>query len=178
MDGQVTHPTAEAMSREFARLMRKELSADAMQEVVAHPKASKTCRSHDFVDSNMVMLEAYDNLHNHPVTFDDLDMELMNAAWELAIEKDWWPPMEDATYCAVLEVEEFCPCCSIVDDLVGSFKELLTAEDPRPRAHVVATEYGSQITAAWNRIAAQFNHPGAGFTLTYNENFIVVSEPI
>lgn len=86
--------------------------------------------------------------------------------------------MEDKTYCPVLDVNDFCPCCSIVDDIQTAFKELLTAEDPRPSAHVIATPHAEAVVKAWKRIAEQYDHPGAQFILTWNDNFIVVSEPM
>ena len=80
--------------------------------------------------------------------------------------------------CLVMDYEGFCPCCSITDDILTTFAELLTPENPNPCAHVIATQYGRAIVQAWYRVAKEYSHPGADFTLTYNDNFIVVEEPV
>lgn len=85
--------------------------------------------------------------------------------------------MEDATYCVTLDVQDFCPLCSVTQDLCEAFALLLTKENGNPRAHVIATEHGEAIVKAWTRIATQLDHPAIGAVmLTFNQSFIVVSE--
>jgi hypothetical protein len=70
------------LALEFARLVRRDLTADELREAVAlnyTPIYDGCCATHDFVDANMTMLEAYANVAG--VSQDDVDLEAVADLW-------------------------------------------------------------------------------------------------
>lgn len=80
--------SVEDLAREFSRLLRRDLSARQMAEVVRlnDTEANKSvCHTHDFCDANMVMAEAFRNCGlPDAVTTNDDSTDLWNAAWDQA----------------------------------------------------------------------------------------------
>jgi hypothetical protein len=84
-----TRPNEVALlSKEFSQILKTELSAEEMTEVVrinSLPAYSDACASHDFCDANMVMNEAFEKVMQREFDFDsDCDTDLFNGAWSLA----------------------------------------------------------------------------------------------
>lgn len=88
--------TPDELAAEFAKLLQQGLEPwewDEMQRRNAQPGyADDICASHDFCDSNMVMLAAFEALHKRPMVMDDtaageIDRALWNAAWSVAKTK-------------------------------------------------------------------------------------------
>lgn len=82
---------AKSLARLFVRLVNRDLTAEELGEVRFLNKTdgyAGCCATHDFVDANMVMLEAYSVASCTPANDVDVSDEavqrLMNAAWDLA----------------------------------------------------------------------------------------------
>lgn len=83
--------TAESLSRKFAQLVLSLLNEEDKAQVLAHPKEDSCCLTHDFMDTNQVMLDAYQELTGEELDIQDGDsMNLINTAWALARVNDWW----------------------------------------------------------------------------------------
>lgn len=89
--------TAEALAREFSRIVREELG-EHLHEIRVRNKRYKRefpnnsiCATHDFCDANMLMLEAVSNLTGVPENEIDLEvtMPVMNVAWDMAKAADF-----------------------------------------------------------------------------------------
>lgn len=70
----------------FSELLREELTSEEFEEVIkrnATPEYSQCCATHDFRDSNMIMLEALEELGG---SIDDTlaDPNAWNSAWRIA----------------------------------------------------------------------------------------------
>lgn len=82
----------EKLAREFAKLMRRDLTAAQMKKANAlNAKDSKdVCHTHDFIDANMTMAEAFERVvgHSPEVHQEDeasrADVALWNSAWDIA----------------------------------------------------------------------------------------------
>jgi hypothetical protein len=59
-----------------------------MREIVARNAAeadSRVCHSHDFIDANVVMAEAFERVMGREAdTQDGADLDLFNGAWDAA----------------------------------------------------------------------------------------------
>lgn len=98
--GTVSNKKTEQLAREFSNLLRKELTAEEMRKVIADNEASKdpaTCASHDYIDANIVMAEAFKKVVGRKVTMpsdvekntklgdrEDEDLALWESAWDMA----------------------------------------------------------------------------------------------
>jgi hypothetical protein len=84
-------PTVEVLAKEFSKVIREWLTPIQLQKVnfinAQNPQDSDICASHNFVDANMAMLEALENLNFKPKNlFTDEVMDLICSAWKLAKE--------------------------------------------------------------------------------------------
>jgi hypothetical protein len=79
---------AYCLPSEFARILRDELGNRYMREIVARNAAeadSRVCHSHDFIDANIVMAEAFERVMGREAdTQDGADLDLFNGAWDAA----------------------------------------------------------------------------------------------
>ena len=91
-DEVLTLAAVEALACVFARGLALELTASQWRDMRLRNRVAPegTCASHDFVDTNMVMLAAWEAEWGHPLlptaepaTFED-DLERVNAAWKIA----------------------------------------------------------------------------------------------
>ena len=84
----MTLPTPEALGNEFFSRLTDILSEYEMSEVKrlnALPDYKFSCASHDFNDSNMVMLAAFEDLAECEFDLDNqAHVDLFNAAWDYA----------------------------------------------------------------------------------------------
>lgn len=87
----------EALAKEFARLIRRDLTAKELSKVNRiNAKEKDYCASHKFIDSNMTMDEAFQNiLKRSPDIGGDTedsqkDIDLWNAAWQLAVDSSFF----------------------------------------------------------------------------------------
>ncbi len=79
-----TIPTANELAAEFCKLMRAQLSADELADVVETNQLEtdqSICHSHDYCDANQVMLDA---LAVFGLDFEPDGCDLINKAWKLA----------------------------------------------------------------------------------------------
>ena len=81
------------LATEFARLMRRDLTKTQMKKVnTLNAKRKDICASHDFIDANMTMDEAFKNaVGREPNIGGDTedsqaDIKLWNDAWQTAID--------------------------------------------------------------------------------------------
>lgn len=84
-----------ALAREFGSLIQAAFSVSQFREMVdrnkAEPEDSGVCHTHDYCDSNMVMLEAFQNVFKREPDMDsDDDLELWNDAWAIAFAADFF----------------------------------------------------------------------------------------
>lgn len=94
------------IAREFTKVLRSWLSREEMDTVVSRNKTKKyqdgSCATHDFCDSNQAMLDAFEKIMGREVVFHDdeipgsekqeeEDSALMDAAWNMAREKEFYP---------------------------------------------------------------------------------------
>jgi hypothetical protein len=86
-----TRPTPKRIHKlatEFCRRLRAELTPSEMTAVLIRNRKEKrldVCHSHDFIDSNMVMWEAWRALFRQHLKPDNDDhCHLVNEAWALA----------------------------------------------------------------------------------------------
>lgn len=89
----------------FRSVLRSWLSESDLLEVDRRNKAEKSdsvCHTHDFCDSNMAMLEAFEKVTGRPLFVDgvipDENSDLFNDAWEVAKVdgfSSWAPSDED-----------------------------------------------------------------------------------
>ena len=87
--------TPEALAKAFSKQMRATLTADQLRDVNERNALSTSehaCESHDYCDSNQVMLDALEilgiDVENDPAAWDmvfsDEGMGLLNKAWNIA----------------------------------------------------------------------------------------------
>lgn len=85
----------EEIAKEFSRLLRGLLSSLDMDAIVATNEAQEdkgTCASHDFLDANIVMADAFRNVMGREVQIEsELDAKLWNLAWNEAKENKFHP---------------------------------------------------------------------------------------
>jgi hypothetical protein len=76
-----------ALAAEFARRIRLELGADNLARVVATNKRRNdaTCATHDYIDSNQTMIDAFSAAIGRPLRVESgADLSLINQAWTRA----------------------------------------------------------------------------------------------
>lgn len=89
----MTYSKTEELAMLFSKLLRKELTEEQM-EVVENNNDHTCCASHDFIDANEVMNEAFEKVMGREfIFFDDAldnmeahnsDAHMWNTAWENA----------------------------------------------------------------------------------------------
>lgn len=82
------------LSAEFSKLIREEMTADQLNEIIElnHRYQGEFCATHEFCDSNMVMLQAWKNYFEKELYFyvsNQDDTDLWNAAWSLSMKSDF-----------------------------------------------------------------------------------------
>lgn len=79
---------AKAISEKFVEFLRRDLTDAEWAEMKAKnatPDYWGCCASHDYVDSNMTMDEAFIATMGREMVLDaDEDVDLINAAWDIA----------------------------------------------------------------------------------------------
>lgn len=92
-------PPAEELAHEFARVLRKHIGIRKLREVVRinRERNDSTCASHDYCDSNMTMLEAFENVAGREMDLDDdttpryeADNNAFNKAWSQAKHNNFY----------------------------------------------------------------------------------------
>ena len=79
--------TPEQLALRFVTLIRRCTTAAEYAEILKRNKTIDPgcCATHDFMDANMVMLEAFEALAKRDMDFEsDADTALWNTAWEIA----------------------------------------------------------------------------------------------
>lgn len=91
-------PTTHDLARTFGAVVREWLTPEEFAEVLVRNRAQASalvCHSHDFMDANDAMMEAFERLG---VPYDDVDADderiaaLWNAAWDLAKANEFEVP--------------------------------------------------------------------------------------
>jgi hypothetical protein len=81
-------PTPEKLAKRFSLILREYLSPEQMKEIIRRNKEETSegiCHSHDFIDANMVMAEAFEELGMpDPDPREDEVTDLWNTAWDIA----------------------------------------------------------------------------------------------
>lgn len=85
----------ERLAREFARRLRAEIGEAGMAEVVSRNKAERNpaiCHTHDFVDSNQTMLDAWEVVAGKGprIPLRGVEAEVWGDAWSLAKNNYFW----------------------------------------------------------------------------------------
>lgn len=94
--------TVGALAHEFARLMRRELTGEQMEQVLKNARMVHTCKTHDFCDANQIMLDALTAMNGGmQVEFVDELIPMITAAWDIARDNRWYVPhfVTDTGYC-------------------------------------------------------------------------------
>lgn len=89
-DGKVFQALVHKVSSAFSMYIRRDLTKTEIKKVVKLNKTAKdaVCHTHDFVDANMEMAEAFQNVCKREVNLDsDADVELWNQAWDWSKKK-------------------------------------------------------------------------------------------
>lgn len=87
-------PKSSDLAFEFSRLLRLHTTGEAMMLVVERNREESNpsiCHSHDFVDANQVMLEAWTNLGGlefHPFENEEA-VRTWGKAWEIAKQTEF-----------------------------------------------------------------------------------------
>lgn len=81
----------ELMKEAFVKQLRKELSEPNFAEVIKRNAAEedqRICHSHDFIDANAVMADAFEACFQESIDFENrIHVEIINEAWSLAKKK-------------------------------------------------------------------------------------------
>lgn len=93
-----TDTRTETLAREFSARLSLELGDETMNEIArrnARTNYTKSCASHDFCDSNMVMLAAFADVFglDEDTACDRLlgeDLDLVNDAWDEAVYAEFY----------------------------------------------------------------------------------------
>jgi len=93
------------LAKEFSRILRRDLSRKQINEVITKNDNEKdSCASHEYLDANMTMDEAFINVvgrrptmpsdyeyaHTEKSRQDALDINLWNMAWDMAVENKFY----------------------------------------------------------------------------------------
>ena len=87
--------SVEQLAREFSDALKSQLSEDEMREIVRRNRtetAPRICHTHDFCDTNAVLLEVF-NRHGMDVADEGgLDRwgRLWDEAWDKAKAEEFW----------------------------------------------------------------------------------------
>lgn len=142
----------EEIAWQFARLMNQHLDAETMTEVRRRNRYTpgNVCHSHDFLDANMVMAEAFRAALRRDPDMDSMeDLGMWGDAWRLAKAKGFRRP----TLSAVLRRYAFTltqtggGCTAWTRPLGSKEWETLTVEgDPMAPTRWTDTVYAARIT--------------------------------
>jgi hypothetical protein len=82
----MSEPIEIELAREFHSIIRREFDARELYAVdQRNQKHVDHCATHDFCDSNMLMLEAFMNVVGSDIDFEnEVDCRLIDASWRLA----------------------------------------------------------------------------------------------
>lgn len=69
------------LANEFIKGLEECLTADQLAELREGPQPERHCKSHEYVDANQVMIDAYETVFEIEV---DLDDQVIDQAWQLA----------------------------------------------------------------------------------------------
>ena len=76
------------LARSFSQLLKQYLTEDQILEIIKRndlPQYFGCCATHDFLDSNMVMDEAFTEVMGREINIQsDLDLNIWNQAWNEA----------------------------------------------------------------------------------------------
>lgn len=75
-----------ALAAAFRSVMAANLSADVLREIDSKNAVQENkavCHSHDFIDSNQVMLDAFEKTFSREFDFTDSDHLLFQSAWDV-----------------------------------------------------------------------------------------------
>jgi hypothetical protein len=88
-----------ALAAAFARGLRNQLDAETLAAIDRENvrRADSSCASHDHVDANDLMADAFAAVFGHaPQPDSDTDMALINAAWSAAKAAGYAPARAEA----------------------------------------------------------------------------------
>lgn len=85
----ITRPTAAALASAFVRGLHKQMTVAQWNEMLlknASGRYNLACASHDYVDANVIMAEAFEATYGRELLWGDDtdDTEAWNAAWDVA----------------------------------------------------------------------------------------------
>ena len=75
------------LAREFSKLLRSLLTSNEIEEInILNKLAAKgVCHTHDFIDANMVMDKAFENVYGRRVNLQsNTEMQVWCMAWTIA----------------------------------------------------------------------------------------------
>lgn len=83
------------LAREFGSIVQGALNVTQFREMVdrnkAEPDNSPICHSHDFIDSNVLMADAFESILGRECDPDsESDAELWSDAWSIAVAADFF----------------------------------------------------------------------------------------
>jgi hypothetical protein len=120
-------PTSEnvnKLAKAFAAEIRKDLTAAELKKVIARNKTDEykgLCATHDFIDSNESMIQAFAESFNRDIQFNsDSDTELINRAWDIAKDNDFNP--KSISFADGGQITH--PVAKIVDDFESALTEI------------------------------------------------------
>lgn len=94
METKNTPELATAVSKEFSKLLSQYLSVNQLEQIRIlnrDEKDDNICHTHDFLDANEVMAEAFEAVTGHEMNIqDDSNLELWNIAWKEAKFYDFY----------------------------------------------------------------------------------------
>ena len=80
------------LAKAFSTLLKSILTQDELQEVIILNKDNDgCCHTHDYVDANMVMFEAFRSVYGHDMCMSNsTHYELFNIGWHIAKESNFF----------------------------------------------------------------------------------------
>ena len=81
------------LSKVFADLIKSVLTKDEMEQVIIDNKNSDDCcHTHDYIDANIVMFEAFKIVYGDEpnIMMNSTHLELFNIAWHIAKESNFF----------------------------------------------------------------------------------------
>ena len=96
-NGQWSNEMRRDLAKEFSRLLREELTREEIVELIRRNIDYRLrgfkgiCASHDFLDANMTMVEAFDNVFGFSPFENGMDYEtlkLWNSSWRMAVNHE------------------------------------------------------------------------------------------
>lgn len=101
MTASIEQTQKQTLAEEFARLIRRDLSAAQLKKVNStNAKTKDYCASHTFIDSNMTMAEAFHNIVKRAPDIggdtpeSQKDIGLWNEAWQIAVDASFFVTKE------------------------------------------------------------------------------------